>query len=353
VSAPSHPPSADPDELVRQSLERWLSSRLPGDDLVAVTPFERAASGTSSGTQLFTLRHLVPPGADERMVLRTLPQGRGLFPDYDLGLQVGVMQALAGVGAPVPVVRWFEPDPAAIGAPFYIMECVSGDAPTDTPPGMHGHGLFFEASLDDRAAMWWRLIEAMVPLHALDWRALPLPQMTGMAGSATECMDQHIALLERWLAWSEVPRPAMLDAAFAALRTGMPPDARLGLVWGDARPGNALYRDNAVVALLDWEISSIGLPEWDPAYTIWSTEMLAEVNQMPRLSGLPSREETYARYEALAGRKIDWNYTELYVVARLTVMACIGGRNSAHDPYFERFLNQNVASRRLQEILAG
>lgn len=332
-------------------LTEWIRRRLHDARDVELGPFEAASSGTSNETRLFTLRFDRNGPQSERLVLRSTPPGRGLFPDYDLGLQAGVMRALAPTPVPVPVVRWYEPDADILGSPFLIMDHVKGATPSDTPPGFHGRGLFFDATPADRAAMWWALMARMIELHALDWRSLALPRMTGMATTPRACIDQQIDLLQRWLDWSEVSPPPVLERGLAWLRDTPPPPSRLSLVWGDARPGNVLYRDGRVAALLDWEIASIGFPAFDLGYLIWSAEVLADVNGMPRLEGLPTREATIARYEAMTGEALDFGHAEIFSLVRLTVMACVGGRNAANDPYFERFMKESVTVRQLEARL--
>src|SRR5262245_29386413 len=96
----------------------WLQQRLPAAHDIEVSPLRAASSGQSNETKLFDLTYRMPELRSERLVLRRTPAGRGLFPEYDLDVQVGVMRALAPTPVPVPVVRWYEPDNAVLGVPF-------------------------------------------------------------------------------------------------------------------------------------------------------------------------------------------------------------------------------------------
>lgn len=337
----------------RARLERWLLERSPTAEEISVSAFAPASSGSSNDTRLFTLTRREPGQETEtlRLVLRTVRDGRGLFPEYDLALQAGVMRALGPTSLPVPVVRWTEFDPAVTGAPFVIMDHVDGETPSDRPPGFHGQGLFFDATPAQRAALWWRLVEHMVRLHALDWRALDLPRLVGMADDHADSLEQQIAQLERWMEWGEVGRLPVLDRAFEWLRRTSTHTVPLSLLWGDARPGNVLFRGGEVVAMLDWELATVGPAGFDVAYLVWSAEMLADVNDTPWLEGLPTRDETFAEYLRLAGRPIDFDYAEVFTLARLTVMAFLGARQVEVDQYFERFVRDSVTMRRLEELV--
>lgn len=334
-----------------ERLSDWLSTQSP--TACTISDLAPVSSGASNDTHLFSVSTLDGGGAEQtlRYVLRTVRDGRGLFPEYDLAMQAGVMRALAPTTVPTPTVRWADFGSDVLGSPFVIMEHVAGRTPSDRPPGFHGHGLFFEASPAGRAAMWWRVLEQMASLHALDWTALDLPPLVGMADRVADSLEQQIALLERWMEWGEIARLPVLERAFDWLRTTATPEAPLSLLWGDGRPGNVLFRDGRVAAMLDWELATVGPAGFDVGYLVWSAEMLANVNDTPRLPGLPSREETVAEYQRLAGREIDFDYAEVFALARLTVMAYLGGPQAAIDPYFERFMRDCVTMRRLEELL--
>src|SRR5262245_60846109 len=128
----------------QEAFVAWIHRRLPDARDIQVTPFRAASSGQSNETRLFDLSYRMPELKVERLVLRRAPQGRGLFPEYDLDVQVGVMRALAATRVPVPVVRWYEPDNSVLGTPFVVMEFIDGAIPSDLPPGFHGHGLVFD-----------------------------------------------------------------------------------------------------------------------------------------------------------------------------------------------------------------
>src|SRR5262249_54965868 len=108
-------------EVVRAGLSAWLGE--PVGDFTRPT-----SGGLSSETYMFE-------SSRGPLVARLAPQGDGLFPVYDLGLQARVMEALAAHAVvPVPPVVAYVDDPQWLGSPFLVMERVAGRIPTDNPP---------------------------------------------------------------------------------------------------------------------------------------------------------------------------------------------------------------------------
>jgi len=333
--------------------EGWLREKLPNAKNLKLADIQVPSSGMSAETRLFSIDYEDPRPKSERLVLRCGPRGAGIFPDYDLGFQVGVMRSLYPTQVPVPRVRWYEADDSIIGSPFVVMEHIEGTVPSDTAPGFHGQGLFFQAAVDERAAMWRSGIEQMALLHSLDWRSLGLPPLPCAADNAAATMRGQIDLLQGWMDWGDMHAIAPIQQGMKWLRDTELPTQRTSLVWGDARPGNIIYRDGEPVALLDWEIASIGLPEFDLFYWWWSSEMLAEVNHVERLPGLPGKEETIAMYEAAAGRSIAdvADYAEKFAVLRLAIMNVLGIKAAVSDAYTHELLLDNCAIKALQARL--
>ena len=334
-----------------RQLAAWIATQLPDATDVQISTMRPPSSGASNLTELFDLSYREGGEKHEPLVLRTLANGPGLFPEYDLGLQAGVMRALSPTPVPVPQVRWYETDLSVIGSPFIVMQRIDGATPSDAAPGFHGHGLFAETAVPERPQLWWAALEAILQVQALDWRALPLPRLVGMASSTRESTAQHLALFRSYLSWAALPPVPIVEKGLAWLAAAAPPNGPLVLTWGDARPGNIFYKNGEVVGLLDWELAAVGVPEADVAYLIWSAEHLAEVNHTPRLTGLPEREETWARYVAISGQSEGRiQYGEIFALLRLSVMIVLGmakgGARSAEA------LNNSVIGRALSSAMS-
>lgn len=305
-------------EVLQRRLEGWLSARLGAPAAVEdlTTP---EGTGFSSATYRYRVRWATPDGEQvAAQVLRSRPDGETVFPSYDLGTQFLVMRLLDGM-VPVPPVVWYEPDPRVLGHPFLVMAQVEGRIPPDMPPYSLG-GWLLEAPADTQRRLWDTTVEVLADLHRVDWRRLGLGIVVGdrTPGFAAE--------LDRWremLAWGRAGRPQpTLDAVADWLDRHRPdhePDPVL--LWGDARISNAIYGpDDRPVALLDWEMVTLGPPEVDLAWFLYMDHQLSEGAGASRLPGLPADDETVARYEERLGRRVtDLAYYEVFAGFRFAI----------------------------------
>ena len=99
-------------EITHKQFVPWVRSQLPNAQDVRVSEFGGSGTtGFSNDTLLFELSWREDGRAhDENLVLRIEPAGLRVFPEYDLGLQYGIMQSLAGTDVPVPRMLWYEAD---------------------------------------------------------------------------------------------------------------------------------------------------------------------------------------------------------------------------------------------------
>lgn len=334
----------------------WLRGRLHGAADLRVSEFEGSGTtGFSNDTLLFAASWR--EGASERserLVLRIEPSGLRVFPEYDLGLQYRVMERLARTDVPVPRVLWQEPDAGVLGGPFYVMERVDGRIPDDSPT-YHTAGWMTEASEAERASIWWSGVECLARIHRLDWRELALLPEPPAGKSA---LDAQLDYWDRYLEWvseGDRSRYPLSEAGLAWLRRHRPGGEPVALCWGDARLGNMIFRGGRCVAVLDWEMASLGSPEQDLAWWLFFDEHHSAGAGAPRLAGLPSREETIARYRAAGGvepRHLD--YYDLFAAFRFSaVMARLGQQFRVYGlmPVEADFDRNNTCTRMLEARL--
>ncbi len=309
-------------EAVRAGVERWLRARL-GADLVLAAP-RKPSAGVSNETLLVDA---TVGGRAELLVVRLLPSGPPVFPAYDLARQYRVMECLAATDVPVPPLVGYEADASLVGSPFYVMRRVEGEIPSEIPP-YHAFGYCHALAPDRRARVWWSGIETLARIHALDWRRLGL-DFLGVPGGGTDPLDRQLAYWAGYLEWARSKRPQpILDAALAWLRAHRFTPSRTVLCWGDSRLPNMIFRGEEVTAVLDWEMAFLGDPEADLAWWLFLDWCSSTGYGIPRLEGLPERDETVQRYRALTGRRVehlDWH--EVMAAFRYGVITLRVARN--------------------------
>ena len=325
-----------------------------GPDEVAIEDLEVPEGvGHSNETVLFTACH---PGGRDELVLRIQPPGDGVFPDYDLGLQVTCMRAIgAGTAAPTPSVRWFEADPAVLGAPFYVMDRLAGVVPRDRMPYTLD-GWLKDASADEQRRLHDASLVAMAEVHRADWRALGL-EVLDRSAHGPPGMAQQLAWWIELVGWMAKGRPnATVDATTAWLRAQLPTDEPpTGITWGDARLSNIIYADFEPVGLLDWVMAALGPAEVDLAWFVFFRRFFADGLGVEDLAGFPDRAETVDRYAQLLGR--DLGELFFYEVFAAWRHSAIMGRladlyeATGEIPSGTDARVNNIASRMLAEML--
>ena len=252
---------------------------------------ERISGGQSNPTYFVTW-------GQRRMVLRKQPGGPILKGAHAIDREYRVLAVLHPAGVPVPQPILFHPAPDLLGTPFYLMARVEGRIFTDCAlPGLEP---------TDRHAVWMGLADALATLHAVNPDAVGLGDF-GRPGNYFERQ------LTRWSRqWQESPSGPIpdLDRLIDWLRANLPPDdGAFCLAHGDFRMGNMIFHptEPRVVAILDWELSTLGHPLADLGFCAlpWHTAPdeyggLLGLDQVAL--GLPSETEFVARY---VGRKPD------------------------------------------------
>jgi aminoglycoside phosphotransferase (APT) family kinase protein len=297
------------DDIVRTRDEADPSGRVPLIVLEPLLTFLDAhdlgsgeAELTPIGEGRSNVTYLVTRG-EARFVLRRPPRPPLPPSAHDVVREARVLSALAG-HAPVPTVLAVCETEAVIGAPFYLMEMVDGHVINDSLP----------SGLDPRRISE-SLIDALVDMHRLDWRASGLEGI----GKPTGYLERQ---LRRFLGLWEHNKTRELPAVESVgrwLGDNMPQSPAATLVHGDYRLGNAVVNGHRVVAILDWEMATIGDPLADLGYlcALWSDREdpepgMFEPSPVTRQEGFLTRHELIARYEEHARRSasdIRWYQT--------------------------------------------
>jgi aminoglycoside phosphotransferase (APT) family kinase protein len=211
-----------------------------------------------------------------------------------------VLGALQGQ-ARVPEVLAVCDDEGVIGAPFYVMSRVDGEVITDSiPPALD--------TVEDRRRMGESLVDALVEVHAVDWQAAGLEGFGKPTGYLERQLRRFIGLWEH----NKTREIDAVESVGAWLKANLPESPPATIVHGDFRLGNTIVSGTSpaeVIAILDWEMATIGDPLADLGYlsTLWTDRDdpdlgMFELSAVTRQEGFPRREELIARYEERSGR---------------------------------------------------
>ena len=345
-------------EASRAALTEWLKPRLEADEVVLSELSGPSETGFSSDTLLFDAR--VRRGSEERvepLVARIEPKGFNVFPTYDVSLQFRVMDALRSTPVPVPRMRWLESEESVLGAPFYVMDRLSGRVPSDSPPYHVGGWIHDELDPADREKLWWSGFDAMCAIHRQDWQALGLSWLDEPE-RGNDPLSQQLHYYESFFRWGvqDESRYPLLQRAMGWLRDHAPKDEPVALCWGDSRISNQIYDSGLrCVGVLDWEMARLGNPLQDVVWWLTIDRCLSEGIGVPRLEGLPDWEQTLSRWSQATGFATgDAHYYEVLALLKFAIIMARIGLQMKHygvmDPDHDMDVN-NMASGLLQKAL--
>ena len=275
-----------PSQPVEGALLRWLQAHVTGFEGPA--RLDKFKGGQSNPTFKLT-------AASGTYVLRRQPAGKLLRSAHAVDREFRVMEALAGSDVPVPRVHGLCESRDVIGSMFYVMEFCDGR-------------IFWDATLatlhsnEERSAIYDEMNRVLAALHRVDPAAVGLDdygkpgnyfarQLTRWTGQYRASELQPIPAMEDLMAWLDANQP--------------PDDGRVALVHGDYRLDNMVFHahEPRIIAVLDWELSTLGHPLADLAYQCMQLRMPSDADATPGLQGIdrealgiPSESEYVARY---------------------------------------------------------
>jgi aminoglycoside phosphotransferase (APT) family kinase protein len=303
-------------------LQRWARERVSLD--AEVSAASAPGNGLSSETALFEMR---VDGVNERYAARLAPTPEvyPVFPEYDLELQRKCMDLVrAHTDVPAPEVRWLELDPQWLGAQFLVMRRIDGEAPPDLPPYVF-EGWVLDATPEQRATMQQGSVEVLAKLHTINTENADLSFLARPQHGKTP-LEQQVGHERAYYEWArEETHYPLIERTFAWLDAHWPTEDPAVLNWGDARIGNMLYRDFRPVAVLDWEMATVGPREVDLAWMIFLHTFFADIAVRLGLPGIPGfmdRAEMIAAYEAQTGHTVrDLEWFEVFAALRFAIVS--------------------------------
>ncbi|HXV08803.1 MAG TPA: phosphotransferase [Burkholderiales bacterium] len=252
-----------------------------------------------------------------RYVLRRKPPGKLLPSAHAVDREYRVISALHGVGVPVARTYVLCQDDGVIGTAFYIMEYVDGRVLWDgSLPGMQR---------GERHAVYDELNRVIAALHQVDYLAVGL----GDFGKPGNYLERQIARWSKQYRASETEKIEAMERLMEWLPQHIPPGDDTCIVHGDYRLDNVIFHasEPRILAVLDWELSTLGHPLADFAYHCMAWRLKpGEFRGIGELDlaalGIPSEEEYVAMYCRRTGRSAipNWDYYLAYNMFRLAAI---------------------------------
>jgi aminoglycoside phosphotransferase (APT) family kinase protein len=254
--------------------------------------------------------------ADHRYVLRRKPPGKLLPSAHAVDREYRVVVALANTAVPVAKAYALCEDPAVIGTAFYVMDYVEGR-------------LFWDAALPEvagpkRRAIYDEMTRVIAALHSVDYTAVGL----GEYGKPGRYIERQVARWTQQYRASETETIDAVERLIEWLPKHIPADEETAVVHGDFRLDNAIFHPDEprILAVLDWELSTLGHPLVDLAYLCMRYHLSAvEFRGLggldPAALQIPSEAECVADYCRRRGRAPvapqDWTYYLAFNMFRL------------------------------------
>ena len=314
VRPPEAPSTTDFDP---GALNAYLDRRLP--DARGEMRLQRVGGGQSNPTYFVSFDNY-------RLVLRKQPSGEHPPGSHDVAREYKALACLEGGEVPAPAPILLETDRSVIGTAFYLMERIDGRI-------FHDHRLQQVAG-DQRRDIFLSMADALAAVHTVEWRSTPLIDFV-RPGSFLERQ------IQRWAkSWADAVGEAQTQAAAVVeWLSARRPDETSALIHGDLKLSNVICHaaEPRILAILDWELFTIGDPMLDLAHTIvaiWRTRpdeygglLGCELQAM----GLPTEGEFLERYYAKAARgpRLSTFYLVLAMLRLAGIFRGIGQRAKA------------------------
>lgn len=286
----------------------WLQQAMPGfGSGLAIKQFQ---GGQSNPTFLLDTDN-------GRYVLRKKPPGKTLPSAHMIEREYKVIRALSGnTSLPVPKARVLCEDNEIIGTPFYVMDFLEGR--------IVSHSALKALDRNERLPAHHSAIDTLAELHSVDVNVVGLGDYGRPEGYVARQISRWS---KQYLAAKTDNMPAM-DKLMAWLAENLPSTDECAIAHGDYRFGNLMLAPDQprVIAVLDWELSTLGHPLADLAYYCLPYHLPSDMPGMRGLQGedlealgIPTEQETIARYCTRTGREdiVDWHVYLAFSLFRL------------------------------------
>lgn len=336
---------------VPDALAAWLAGQLPdGAEPEVVLHSGIDANGMSSETLVLDATWTEAGGrSTHEYVARVAPSLADfpVFPTYALQDQYDAMRLVRELtDVPVPTVGLFEPTGQVLGTPFFLMDRVDGVIPQDVLPYTFGDNWLFDADAADQRRLQDASVQVLARLHAIPDAARTFAFLDPKQPGATP-LARNLARTRAWydFAVADIGRSPVAERALAWLEAHLAEveaatSAEPVLCWGDARIGNVIYRDFEPVAVLDWEMATLGPRELDLSWMLFAHQVFQGITGMLELPGMPDflrEDDVVARYREVTGVEVaDLTWFHIYHGLQWCIVFMRTGARQVHFGEIER-----------------
>ncbi|HWW89341.1 MAG TPA: phosphotransferase family protein [Solirubrobacteraceae bacterium] len=294
LSAEEAGENSRPPLLVLEPLMGFLDEHGLGEGEIEARPIGEGHSNVT---------YLIERGGRE-MVLRRPPRPPLPPSAHDVLREARLLSALRDTPARVPDVLAVCADASTIGAPFYVMGMIEGEViVTSIPPALDTRA--------ERRRIGEELIDSLVEIHAVDWRAAGLEDF----GKPTGYLERQLRRFRGLWELNKTREIGAVESVGSWLAENLPSSGPATIVHGDYRLGNTIFAAEPparLAAVLDWEMATIGDPLADVGYLcmMWTEAgdpqvgLREALGNVTRAEGFPTRAELVARYEERSGRSM-------------------------------------------------
>jgi aminoglycoside phosphotransferase (APT) family kinase protein len=312
----------------------WLEANIPGAQ--GPLEFDLIAGGHSN------LTYAATDAAGHRYVLRRPPLGHVLATAHDMTREHKIISALGPTDVPVAPALGLCTDDAVNGAPFYVMDFVDGNVLRDANAAL-------AVSPEARRNAGISIADTLARIHAIDPAAVGLGDLGKTEGYIARQLKRWYGQFQQ----SQTRELPVVDAVHDALSARIPVQGPAAIVHGDYRLDNCMTdADGNVIAVLDWEICTLGDPLADVGLLMVYWTEASDASPMlltapTTVDGFLSRKEVLDRYAEASGR--DLSQIDFYIAFGYWKLACIvegvyaryvGGAMGSDASGFEGFATQ-------------
>ena len=303
--------TATPEGVDLDALTPWFAENVDGAEGKPLSA-ELISGGKSN------LTYSVTDGA-HTWVLRRPPLGHVVATAHDMGREYRVLEALGGSEVPVPRVFAQYTEDDLIGAPFYVMEAVDGVV-------LRSFEEIAALSEEDARRCSYALVDVLAALHSVDYKAVGLEGF----GKPDGFLARNVARWGKQWEANKTRELSAIDELSRRINAALPESGPPTIIHGDYRLDNTMLAPGdpgQIVAVLDWEMSTLGDPLTDVALLLvyWgegaTKSSIASTRGVATVPGFITAQEVVERYAEQSGRSVE--HLDFYVAFALYKLAVI------------------------------